>query len=94
MKSPHVILQTLRLSEKGSREIEKHNCYFFKVDPAANKLEIKRAVEEIFKVHVAGVNTMNCRGKKKRERSMKYGRTSSYKKAMVTLRKGEKIEIA
>lgn len=93
MKPAHKIIRTLSLSEKGARETEKHNCYFFKVDRAANKHEIKRAIEEIFKVHVVKVNTMNCRGKQKRERSMKYGRTSSYKKAMVTLQKGEKIEI-
>ena len=94
MKSPYTIIQTLSLSEKGSRELEKHNCYFLRVDRGANKPEIKKAVETVFKVHVVKVNTMNCRGKKKRERTMKYGRTSSYKKAMVTLQKGEKIEIA
>lgn len=94
MKSPYTIIQKLSLSEKGSREIEKHNCYCLKVDRGANKPEIKKAVETVFKVHVVKVNTMNCRGKKKRERTMKYGRTSSYKKAMVTLQKGDKIEIA
>ena len=93
MKSPYTIIKTLSLSEKGARETEKHNCYFFKVDPAANKLEIKKAIEAIFKVHVVKVNTMNCRGKRKRERTMQYGRTSSFKKAMVTLKPGEKIEI-
>ena len=93
MKSPYQIIQTLSISEKSSRETEKHNCYAFRVDSAANKHEIKRAVETIFKVRVAKVNTMNCRGKLKRERSMKYGRTSSYKKARVTLQKGDKIEI-
>ena len=93
MKSPYKIIETLNLSEKSSRETEKHNCYLFKVAQSANKQEIKKAVETIFKVHVVRVNTMNCRGKMKRERSMKYGMTSSYKKAMVTLQKGEKIEI-
>jgi len=93
MKSSYNIIKTLSLSEKGARETEKHNRFFFKVDSSANKHEIKRAVEEIFKVHVVKVNTMNCRGKKKRERSMRYGMTSSYKKALVTLKKGEKIEI-
>ena len=60
---------------------------------AANKIEIKRAVETIYKVHVRKVNTMNCRGKKKRERTARYGYTSSFKKACVTLKAGEKIEI-
>jgi len=93
VKSPYKIIETLSLSEKSARETEKHNCYLFKVEQSANKQEIKKAVETIFKVHVVRVNTMNCKGKMKRERSMKYGRTSSYKKAMVTLQKGEKIEI-
>lgn len=93
MKSAYSIIKTMSLSEKSNRETEKHNCYFFRVDRAANKQEIKKAVETIFKVHVVKVNTMNCRGKKKRERSMKYGTTSAYKKALVTLPKGEKIEI-
>lgn len=93
MKSPYAIIETLKLSEKGSRETEKHNCYCLKVDRSANKQEIKQAVAAVFKVHVVKVNTMNCRGKRKRERTMKYGRTSSYKKAMVTLQQGEKIEI-
>ena len=93
MKSPYKVIETLNLSEKSSREIEHHNCYLFKVDQSANKQDIRKAIESIFKVHVIGVNTMNCKGKLKRERSMKYGRTPSYKKAMVTLQKGEKIEI-
>jgi len=93
MKSPYKIIQSLILSEKGSRETEKHNCYLFRVDRSANKIEIKRAVETIYKVHVVKVNTMNCRGKMKRERTAKYGRTSAYKKACVTLKAGEKIEI-
>lgn len=93
MQSPYLIIKSLKLSEKASRETEKHNCYFFKVHPAANKPAIKRAVETIFKVHVVKVNTMNCPGKKKRERTQKYGRTSAFKKALVTLKSGEKIEI-
>jgi len=93
MKSPYKIIKSLILSEKGSRETEKHNCYLFRVDQAANKIEIKKAVETIYKAHVVKVNTMKCRGKMKRERSMKYGRTPSYKKACVTLKAGEKIEI-
>jgi large subunit ribosomal protein L23 len=93
MKSPYTIIQKIILSEKGSRETEKNNCYFFRVHQSANKPEIKKAVEAIFKVHVVKVNTMNCSGKRKRLRTMKYGRTSSYKKAIVTIKKGEKIEI-
>lgn len=93
MKSPYTIIQKLILTEKGSRETEKNNCYFFRVEPSANKQEVKKAVEVVFKVHVVKVNIMNCRGKLKRQRTAKYGRTSSFKKAIVTLQKGEKIEI-
>ncbi len=93
MKSAYAILKTLILSEKVSREMEQKNCYCFKVDPSANKLDIKRAVEQAFKVHVARVNTMNRKGKRKRERVVRYGRTTGHKRALVTLRTGDKIEI-
>lgn len=93
MKSAYTIVKTLVLSEKISREMEKSNRYCFKVDPAANKLEIKKAVEQLFKVHVVKVNTMNRKGKYKRERTARYGLTSSHKRAMVTLKAGDKIEI-
>lgn len=67
------------------------NKYTFWVDPAANKIEIKMAVEKMFKVHVEEVNTMNVRGKMKRVgRSM--GMTSARKKAIVKLKAGDKIE--
>ncbi len=67
------------------------NKYTFWVHPAANKIEIKMAVEKMFKVHVEEVNTMNVRGKMKRVgRSM--GMTSARKKAIVKLKAGDKIE--
>lgn len=93
MKSSYTIVKTLILSEKISREMEKANRYCFKVDPLANKLEIRQAVEQLFKVHVVKVNTMRRKGKLKRERTAGYGRTSSQKRAMVTLKAGDKIEI-
>lgn len=65
--------------------------YTFKVKKTANKSEIKKAVEEVFGVHVTSVNTINVRGHKRR-----YGRfegyTASWKKAIVTLQEGETIE--
>ena len=93
MKSPYQIIQTLSISEKSSRETEKHNCYAFRVDSAANKHEIKRAVETIFKVRVAKVNTMNRVGKQKRLRTMNYGMTPAWKRAVVTLREGSTIDL-
>ena len=93
MKSAYTIVKTLILSEKISRDMEKANRYCFKVEPSANKLEIKQAVEQLFKVHVVKVNTMRRKGKLKRERTARYGRTSSHKRAIVTLKAGDKIEI-
>ncbi len=93
MKSPYAILKTLILSEKISREMERANRYCFKVDPSANKIEIKQAVEQAFKVHVERVNTLNRKGKRKRQRTARYGRTSGHKRAVVTLRPGDKIDV-
>ena len=93
MKSPYTIVKTLILSEKISREMEKAGSYCFKVEPSANKLEIKKAVEQLFKVHVVKVNTMRRKGKLKRERAARYGRTSFQKRAIVKLKAGDKIEI-
>ena len=93
MKSAYTIIKTLILSEKISREMEKANRYCFKVEPSANKLEIKQAVEQLFKVHVVKVNTMRRKGKLKRERAARYGRTSFHKRALVTLKAGDKIEV-
>jgi large subunit ribosomal protein L23 len=70
---------------------EEHNQVVFKVDPRANKLEIKEAVEKLFKVQVDKVRTANMHGKEKRVG--KYaGRRSDWKKAVVSLAKGHKID--
>ncbi len=93
MKSAYTIIKTLILSEKISREMEKAGRYCFKVDSSANKLEIKQAVEQLFNVHVVKVNTMHRKGKLKRERTARYGRSAGHKRALVTLKAGEKIEV-
>lgn len=93
MKSAYSIVKYLILSEKISRATELNNQYCFKVDTSSNKTDIKKAVEQLFNVHVVKVNTMNRRGKKKRERSLKYGFTSASKRAMVTLKEGDKIDV-
>jgi large subunit ribosomal protein L23 len=81
------------LTEKGTRLTESANQYLFNVHPDANKIEIKRAVEEMFKVGVVRVNTFNRIGKLKRDRKFSYGRRSSVKRAVVTLKAGDKIEV-
>jgi large subunit ribosomal protein L23 len=60
-------------------------------DPRASKIQIRRAVQELFKVKVLRVNTMNVRGKDRRQRTTQAGKTSNWKKAIVTLKEGDKI---
>lgn len=91
MKDPRDVLRKPLITEKSTALIEE-NKYTFQVDPRANKTEIKQAVESIFKVKVEKVNTMNVRGRMKRVRNIR-GRTPDTKKAIVTLKKGDKIEI-
>ena len=91
-----VIIQPV-VSEKAARLAEKENKYVFRVAPEANKIEIKRAVEEIFKVSVEAVNTMKVHGKRRqvwlRGRGRPGGRRPDWKKAIVTLREGSRIEL-
>jgi len=93
MNEPHDIIQRASLTEKASLLGEKHNKYVFRVSRRANKIQIKRAVEQLFQKKVIDVNTANYRGKKKRERTANYGRTAHWKKAIVTLKEGDKIEL-
>lgn len=92
MKQPQDIIKSVQLTEKGTSLMEKENKYFITVAQSANKIEIKRAVEAAFKVAVAKVNTMNYSGKRKRERTAKFGQRASWKRAIVTLKEGEKID--
>lgn len=74
---------------------EKLNRYGFIVDNKANKIEIKKAVEELYGVTVADVNTMRYAGKKKArytKAGLLVGKTNSFKKAIVTLKNGDKID--
>jgi large subunit ribosomal protein L23 len=93
MNEPRRLIQNIRLSEKASLLGEKHNQYVFRVDTRANKIQIKQAIEEIFGKKVIRVNTAQYAGKKKRERRADFGRRPHWKKAIVTLAKGEKIEV-
>jgi large subunit ribosomal protein L23 len=92
MNEPFDLIQTVRLTEKATLLSEKHNKYVFQVSPRANKIQIKAAVEALFKKKVASVNTCNYAGKAKRERRADYGRRPHWKKAIVTLKEGEKID--
>ena len=85
------IVKTVRLTEKGTRQGEKYNQYTIVADPRANKTQIKQAVQELFKVKVTRVNTLNVRGKLRRQRTIQAGRAPNWKKAIVTLKEGDKI---
>ncbi len=94
MNDPYNVIKNVRITEKGTSLGEKHNQYQLHVDRKANKCDIRRSVEKVFGVKVVRVNTMNVGGKKKRLRYMQYGRTNDWKKAIVTLKEGDKIELA
>ena len=94
MKDPYAVVRTVRVTEKGTAQTEALNQYQVVVDKHANKVDVKHAVEQLFKVKVLRVNTLNVRGKARRERTVQFGRTPAWKKAIVTLKKGDKIELA
>lgn len=87
------IIKTVRVTEKGTLQSERNNQYTVVADPRANKIQIRKAVEELFKVKVLDVNTMNVRGKARRQRTRQAGETSDWKKAVVTLREGDRINL-
>lgn len=87
-------IKTVRLTEKGTRQGDKLNQYTVVAERCARKPEIKQAVEEIFKVKVIRVNTLNVRGKLRRQRTAQAGRSTDWKKAIVTLKQGDKIVLS
>lgn len=92
MRNPHDVIKGMVRTEKGAMLLPL-NQYLFWVDRNANKIEIKKAIEDIYKVKVCGVNTSIVRGKAKRVRYAT-GYTSEWKKAIATLKEGSKIEVA
>jgi len=80
------------ITEKATLARDEANKYAFEVDRRANKIEIEKAVEKLFKVKVLTVRTMNVAGKKKRVGRI-VGRKSDWKKAIVTLAPGQTIEV-
>ena len=91
MKNPHDVIKGLIRTEKGAVLLPL-NKYLFWVNKAANKIEIRSAVESIYKVKVDAVNTVMMRGKNKRVRYV-VGKTPDWKKAIVSLKDGSKIDV-
>ncbi len=91
MKEPQQIIRRPLITEKSTQQKEESRQYVFEVDPKANKIEIKAAVEQLFKVKVIKVRTLNVLGKIKRL-GRRYGKRPDWKKAIVTLREGDRID--
>lgn len=91
MNNPYKIIKKPLITEKGTFQTETNNSYNFLVDVNANKIEIKQAVEELFKVKVTSVNIMVRKGKRKGIAWRTYNRPNA-KRAVVTLREGDAIE--
>lgn len=89
---PRSIIRKVLITEKGTILRETLRQYFFEVARDANKIEIKRAVESVFQVKVDSVQTMQIRGKVKRQGRW-VGRRNDWKKAIVTLKADQKIEL-
>ena len=92
MNTSHTILNALLRTEKGVQQ-SASDKYFFSVKKSANKIQIKKAVEDVYKVKVISVNTQVVPGKLKRVRTQ-LGKTPDWKKAVVTLKEGQKIDLA
>jgi len=87
----YLILKRPIITEKGTLQKEKFNKVTFEVSSKANKIEVRQAVEKLFKVKVLNVNMLNVAGKKKRL-GRNLGKKSDWKKAIVTLKEGERID--
>jgi len=87
------IIKTVRVTEKGATQSEKFNQYTVIADRHASKIQIRQAVQELFKVKVLKVNTLNVRGKDRRQRTIQAGKDADWKKALVTLKDGDKINL-
>jgi large subunit ribosomal protein L23 len=92
MKGPYEVVQRPLLTEKGTRLKEEANQYLFRVARTSTKVEIKQAIEQLFKVKVVEVRTFRVQGKVKRLGRFQ-GRRPDWKKAIVTLKAGQSIEL-
>ena len=91
MRRPSEVVRRVLQTEKSAR-VATHGQYLIEVNPDADKAQIRHAVEALFSVRVTKVNTHNGRGKWRRL-SVRWGRRPDWKKAFVTLEKGQKIEV-
>lgn len=89
---PYHVIKRPIITEKSALQDEVFNQVVFEVDPRANKNQIKNAIETIFKVKVVKVSTMRFRGKPVRRRGWFFSRRRHWKKAIVTLREGDRID--
>jgi len=87
------VVKTVRLTEKGTVQSARFNRYTVVTDRRANKVQIRQAVEQLFNVTVLKVNTQNIRGKLRRQATPAAGRDPRWKKAIVTLKDGDKIQL-
>ena len=92
MKDPRTLVRRALITEKGTVMRERSNQYHFEVSRDANKIDIKRAIEAIFSVKVDSVHTQQMRGKIRRQ-GRYAGKRSDWKKAIVTLKPDQKIEL-
>lgn len=92
MDNPYSVILLPLMTEKMTRLRENSNKYAFRVNPRANKIEIKKAVEKIYNVKVLSVNVMPRKGKERRL-GWNSGRTPDWKRAIVTLQEGDFIDI-
>jgi large subunit ribosomal protein L23 len=93
MKDLYKVIKNVHVSEKATMLNEQNNDVTLQVDPRANKLEIKRAVEQLLGKKVVSVRTLNQAGKLKRQRRADAGRTAHWKKAIVRLKAGENLDL-
>jgi large subunit ribosomal protein L23 len=91
MKEVYEIIRRPLITEKSTQQKEANHQYAFEVDRGANKIEIQSAVERLFKVKVLRVRTYNVLGKVKRM-GRRYGKRPDWKKAIVTLKEGDRID--
>ena len=91
MRTPHEIIRRPVITEKGTELKDHANQYLFEVARDANKIEIKHAIESLFRVKVLQVRTFAVKGKEKRVGRF-VGRTPNWKKAVATLKEGDSIE--
>ncbi len=92
ISDPYQIIKVPLLTEESTLQMDTRNKYTFRVDPRATKGQIRDAVEQLFKVKVLAVNTMNYSGKRRRRGRIE-GWRPDWKKAVVTLREGDKIDL-